>query len=153
MSSELEKLKIYRRNLPHWRADGVVYFVTWRLHKTNAPLEPDERTVVSRAIEHFHNSRYWLIAYVVMDDHVHVLVRLSDGVQLQSTIHSWKSYTANKLQKTLVRESRVWQSEYLDRIVRDASELENSISYIATNPIKRWPESQEYPWLKVFDVL
>ena len=86
-----------------------------------------------------------------MDDHVHVLLRLSEGVKLQSTVHSWKSYTANRLHHTRVRESKVWQDEYQDRIIRDAHELHNTISYIGANPTKRWPEIEEYPWLKIYD--
>ena len=146
-----DNFEIYRRHLPHWRADDVIYFVTWRLHLTNAPLEPEERSLVAQAIEHFHSSRYWLIASVVMDDHVHVLVRLASGIQLQSTVHSWKSYTANKLQRSLVRESVVWQDEYYDRIVRDPAELANYMEYIAANPVKRWPGIKEYPWLQIYE--
>jgi putative transposase len=152
MLSGGENFDAYSRHLPHWRADHAIYFVTWRLHPTNAPLEPEERTVVANAIEFFHNSRYWLIAYVVMDDHVHILVRLSDGCQLQSTIHTWKSYTAKQLHQTCVRESRVWQGEYFDRIIRNSEELAAKLQYIATNPQKRWPETPEYEWLKVFDL-
>ena len=152
MPSDLDNLEIYRRNLPHWRADHVTYFITWRIHKTNAPLEPTERTIVAAAIEYFHTSRYWLISYVVMDDHVHVLVRLSEGATLQSAVHSWKSYAANQLHRTLVRESKVWQDEYLDHIVRSTAELHNTIQYIEANPIKRWPDTEKYPWQKTYNI-
>jgi REP element-mobilizing transposase RayT len=153
MLSGGENFDAYNRHLPHWRAEHVIYFVTWRLHPTNAPLEPEERSIVANAIEFFHNSRYWLVAYVVMDDHVHILVRLASETQLESTVHTWKSYTARQLQHTRVRESRVWQGEYFDRIVRDADELDLKIQYIATNPQKRWPASSEYKWLKIYEAI
>lgn len=141
----------YKRHLPHWRACDVVYFVTWRLHTTNAPLGAEERTVVARAIEHFHTTRYWLVSYVVMDDHVHVIARLSEGIPLESTVHTWKSYSAHQLQRSHEREGRIWQNEYQDRIIRDSDELVNTIGYVAANPAKRWPSISEYPWLRVYE--
>ena len=142
----------YRRHLPHYRADHVIYFVTWRLHPTNAPLEPHERSIIASALEFFHTSRYWLVAYVIMDDHVHVLVQLSHANKLQSIVHSWKSYSTRQLHQDKVRESRVWQNEYLDRIIRNSHELSDTIQYISTNPQKRWPDSIEYEWLRIYEV-
>jgi putative transposase len=71
---ESPTLTIYRGKLPHWRMDGSIYFVTWRLDGSQSPLEPNERTLVAHAIKHFAGERYELLAYVVMDDHVHVVV-------------------------------------------------------------------------------
>lgn len=71
---EPRELTAYRRKLPHLRMQGSVYFVTWRLAKTQPALHPEEKTSVVAAIRHFDGLRYELIAYVVMDDHVHVLV-------------------------------------------------------------------------------
>jgi len=61
MRIEPGDLEIYRRRLPHWRADNAVYFVTWRLRLGSMPLEPAERTIVAEAIEHFHEQRYRLL--------------------------------------------------------------------------------------------
>ena len=36
----------YRRNLPHWRDDHVIYFVTWRLSSNQPELAPTERGLV-----------------------------------------------------------------------------------------------------------
>src|SRR6202521_5450697 len=89
----------YRRNLPHWREDDVIYFVTWRLAHAQAELAPDERDLVAGAIKHFDRRRYELVAYVVMNDHVHVLVRLMAGHSLEDVVRSWKSYCANRLMR------------------------------------------------------
>jgi putative transposase len=139
----------YCRHLPHWRANHIIYFVTWRLDRGITPLEPEERTLIASAIEFFDNKRYWLFAYVVMDDHVHVLLRVSPDYPLQKVIHSWKSYTSHQLGSLSGRIGQVWQQEYFDRIVRDKTEFENILAYIAYNPTKRWPETKEYPWVKI----
>ena len=79
---------------------------------------PAPRREVAAVLRHFQGIRYLLHAYVVMDDYVHVLVELLVGTTLQT--HSWKSFTANRLQKN--SRGAVWQREYFDRIVRDDAE-------------------------------
>jgi hypothetical protein len=49
------------------------------------------------------------------------------------------------------RTGPVWQDEYYDRIVRDTIELEKTIEYIMLNPSQRWPDHEQYPWVKVFE--
>jgi REP element-mobilizing transposase RayT len=88
---------------------------------------------------------------VVMDDHVHVLLSLAEGHTLQAVLHSWKSYTAHRLRRSSDSPQPVWQDEYFDRIVRDEKELRRAAQYLAHNPIKRWPELEEYQWLKFYD--
>jgi len=139
----------YCRHLPHWRGNHVIYFVTWCVELGVAPLQEEERTLVASAFEYFDNKRYWLFAYVVMDDHVHVLVRASPEHPLEKIIHSWKSFTAHQFGRQTGRVGQVWQQEYQDRIVRDREEIENRLQYIAYNPTKRWPDLKEYPWMKI----
>ncbi len=82
-----------------------------------------------------------------MDDHVHVVVAPRDGFSLQKIIHSWKSFTANRLQRDFGRFGIIWQYEYFDRIVRDGDELITKINYILGNPLRKWPELKEYAWV------
>ena len=100
-----------------------------------ASFGPDERTFVVTAIRHFENQRYDLPAYVVMDDHVHVLVRPAEGASLHQIVHSSKSYTATRLGQDWGRLAPVWQREYFDRIVRDEVEWRQKAEYIAANPL------------------
>ncbi len=135
----------YRRRLPHWREKDGVYFVTWRLRELTPPLSAEERDLIADALRHFEGRRYELFGYVVMNDHVHVVVRPIDPHSLIAIIHSWKSFTANRLQREHRRHGGVWQDEYFDRLIR--SELTEKLEYIANNPRKRWPEIVEYRWV------
>ena len=138
---------IYQRHLPHWRARGHLYFLTWRVHNTQSDLEPEERDRVVSALKHFDGKRYEVVGYVVMNDHVHVLVWPEDNYPLEDIVQSWKSYTAHQLQQECGRKERVWQDESFDRIVRDEQELYEKMQYILNNPRKRWPEINEYRWV------
>jgi REP element-mobilizing transposase RayT len=146
-----EEIHVYRRNLPHWRLSGAVYFVTWRLNPSQSELTPHERSVVVASIKHFHGQRYKLFAYVIMNDHVHVLIKPLEEHPRETGVHSWKSFTANLLQRQFGRQGAVWQEEYFDRIVRDEAEFLEKGQYIMNNPRTRWPELEEYPWVNYFD--
>jgi REP element-mobilizing transposase RayT len=139
-------LTIYHRKLPHWRLDGSTYFVTWRLFGPQPPLKPEEKSFVVDAIRHFDKERYDLLAYVVMDDHLHVVVAPVEEFSVQEIVHSWKSFTANRLQRLFGRSGRIWQREYVDRIIRNEADLMEKVNYILGNPVKRWPEIDGYPW-------
>jgi len=141
-----DALLIYRRRMPHWRLAGSVYFVTWRLAPSQAELTADERGVIMSALKHFDGRRYELYACVVMHDHVHVLVKPREKHSLQELVHSWKSFTAHKFRRDNDRKVGIWQEEYFDRIVRDEKEFLDKAQYILNNPLKRWPEVEEYPW-------
>ena len=78
----------YERNLPHWRLTGATYFVTWRLHSTQADLTPTERDLVAEAIRHFEGVRHTNFAWVVMNDHAHVLLMPAKDVVLEAILHS-----------------------------------------------------------------
>ncbi len=53
------------------------------------------------------------------------------------------------MQKKFNRVGAIWQAEYFDRIIRDDTEFFEKARYIMNNPIKRWPEIEEYKWVWV----
>ncbi len=117
------------------------------MQKANPFSNLKKRTLVATAIRHFDGLRYDLLAYAIMDDHVHALVLLLADYSLQQILRSWKSFTANELRRLQQRVVPVWQNESFDRIVRDETELIQKMEYILGNPAKRWPDIEEYPWV------
>ena len=146
MSETNPELKITRRNLPHWRLEGSTYFVTWRLANECSELNSDERDELVGILRHFDGGRYELTAWVVMNDHVHVVVRPHSGFSLSQILHSWKSYSAHVLQRKYGRIGSVWQHEGTDHIVRDEQDLYIKCNYILQNPLRRWGV-KDYPWM------
>ena len=144
MSSD--DLHIYRRKLPHWRLADSTYFVTWRLVSERPQLTVLERDQVAAVLREFASQRYDLLAYVVMNDHIHVVVHPYPGHALEKLVHTWKSYSAHLLQRG-GRRGAVWQREYFDRIIRDEKELDEKVQYILANPSRRWPGVDQYPWV------
>lgn len=146
MAKELPDFYWYRRQLPHLRVAGAAYFVTWRIHSGQADLAPVERSAVVGAIRHFDRQRYELSGFVVMNDHVHLLLRPLPGFLLEGIVHSLKSFTAWSLHRSTGRIGAVWQHESFDRVIHSDEEFLEKLAYIANNPRKRWPETSAYPW-------
>jgi REP element-mobilizing transposase RayT len=143
----IDSAAFYRRRLPHWRQDEATYFVTWRLAGGQKELSAPERALVAAELCHQQGQCYEIYAYVIMNDHVHVLVRPLGEQRLEKIVHGWKSFTANRLQRQEGRRGQIWQPEYFDRIVRGEEEFTEKLEYIVSNPWKRWPELVEYSWV------
>jgi predicted solute-binding protein/REP element-mobilizing transposase RayT len=100
--------------------------------------------IVAQALRFFDGQRYYLDAFVVMPNHVHVLVQPLTGFRLSEIVRSWKSYTARQINKVLGRSGTVWMQESFDRIVRDWDALVRCRAYIARNPEKARLRSDEF---------
>ena len=92
--------------------------------------------IIADALRHFNLKRYVIDAFVVMPNHVHVLVQPAAGRWLPDIVHSWKSFTGNAINRLLARDGQVWMPESYDHIVRDWRELLAFRQYIAANPEK-----------------
>ncbi|MFA7486121.1 MAG: class I tRNA ligase family protein, partial [Phycisphaerae bacterium] len=98
--------------------------------------EPIIAETVTNALKYFDGQRYDLIAWVVMPNHVHVILKPYDAVELSDILHSWKSYTANKANELLGRTGDFWNIEYYDHLIRDEKDFLNQINYVLSNPSK-----------------
>jgi carbamoylphosphate synthase large subunit/REP element-mobilizing transposase RayT len=92
--------------------------------------------IVADALRFFDGERYHLDAFVVMPNHVHALVQPTGNNSLSEILHSWKSFTANEINRVTSRREELWMHESYDHIVRDWEELLNWRRYIAKNPEK-----------------
>ncbi|MEI8310505.1 MAG: DNA methyltransferase, partial [Verrucomicrobiota bacterium] len=110
-------------------------------HGSCALKHPDIRKIVADALAHFDGQRYDISSYVIMPNHVHVLLRLRPDLPLSDILHSWKSFTAKAINKALNRKGSLWQHEYWDRLIRSERHFADCLDYIKNNPNKaRLPE-------------
>ena len=107
---------------------------------------------VASAFHHFDHIRYLLHAWVIMPNHVHLLLSLGETVDLGETVASWKRFTATKINRLVHDTGSVWQKDYFDRLIRDWDHFINVARYIRRNPIKaKLPAGSfatyEAPWV------
>lgn len=106
--------------------------------------KPNIAELVAHALKHFDGQRYDLIAWSVMPNHVHVVIKPYEGIELPGVLHSWKSFTATKANKLLGRTGDFWHSEYYDHLIRDEEDFFNQVSYVLSNPSRAGLEN--WPW-------
>lgn len=178
------EVEVHQRNMPHWRQNGKLYFVTWRQQDSIAKEKRDElrrareslnrafvdpartnltevhqrrseqlfqeriqhwldagsgscvlrypeaKRIMRETLLHFDGKRYHLGSFAVAGNHVHVLVAPVLGFELSGILHSWKSYSANAINRALGRKGALWQDESYDHLVRSEASLARITGYI-----------------------
>ena len=95
---------------------------------------PDAAGIVADSLHHFDGDRYNLSAFVVMPNHVHILVAFRDEEGMLNQCESWKHYTATKLNRMIGRRGRFWEVDDFDHLVRSTEAFDHYCRYIADNP-------------------
>lgn len=90
--------------------------------------------IVDDALHFFEEERYELDEYIIMPNHVHVLLRPLKNNSLASILHSWKSFTANQINERIKTSGQLWQHESYDHIVRHENAMHAIRRYIKENP-------------------
>ncbi len=106
--------------------------------------QPQVAGKVAAALRHFDGERYALGHFVVMPNHVHVVVRPLAEHTLSEILKSWKSFTAREINQSLGRTGALWQEESFDHIVRTPQALEQFTEYVRQNPAKAGLKSGEF---------
>lgn len=118
---------LIRRRVEGYLDSG--YGACWLRKKAIASLVRD-------ALIHHDGGKYKLVSWVIMPNHVHILLIVLAGHHLPDILHSIKSFTANKANKILRRSGQFWMHESFDRYIRDYRHYNAVIRYIENNPVK-----------------
>jgi len=97
---------------------------------------PFAANCLEQKLRHFDGQQYDLCAFVLMPNHVHLLVKpYSDTTHpLERIEQAWKAHAAREINATRGTRGSLWQQESFDRIVRDEEHLYRCIQYIGGNP-------------------
>jgi len=109
--------------------------------------QPEMAKMMVEAIWYRENRHYELHAYVVMANHVHLLI--TPHVDVGKLMQSLKRFTAREGNRILgLTGQAFWQDESYDRLVRDETEFHRIAQYIEMNPVGAGlvatPEA--FPW-------
>ena len=92
--------------------------------------------IVAEALRHFDGDRVDVMAFVVMPNHVHAAVIPRGDWTLEKLVHSWKRWSAVRVNRLTGKIGELWQPDYFDTIVRDRVHLGRVLRYIRNNPAK-----------------
>ena len=108
-------------------------------------------TETGKTVEKYLRSIPGIGHYVIMPNHVHMILRISakeicqgpiwrdapTEASVPKIIRSWKILVSKELGHS------IWQRNYYDRIIRDEQEYIQKMQYITDNPAK-WREDDYY---------
>jgi REP element-mobilizing transposase RayT len=129
------------RSFPPGTTSGQAFVAMDRLldNARTGPLylrQPEIANMVVEAI-HYHEreQHYQLHSYVVMPNHVHLL--MTPLAEVSKVMQSLKRFTAREANRILgLTGNSFWQEESYDRLVRDETEFQRIKNYIEMNPVK-----------------
>jgi putative transposase len=98
--------------------------------------EPGLARIVMESILAHHGEEAFVLAAVVMPNHVHMVVWLSQDAKLREVVRKIKGLSAKKINEELGRSGRFWQPDYFDRLIRSPDHLEKCVRYVHWNPVK-----------------
>ena len=105
--------------------------------------------ILHNALKHFDGERCELVAWAIMPNHVHVILKPFAGCELPKIVHSWKSFTSKQINRQLDRQGVLWMDEYYDHLIRDEEDFRNQVGYVLANPEKAG--LQDWPWCGIQD--
>ena len=111
-------------------------------------IRPLIGSLVGEALLKWDGVRYKLIAWIIMPNHVHIMLSPIGDHSVADIMHSIKSFTSHEANKLLKRTGHFWSKEYYDRYIRDQRHFVSTIAYIENNPVKArlCTKPEEWPW-------
>ena len=97
--------------------------------------QPPISKLAEGALRFFDGQRYALGAWVIMPNHLHLLVDVWD-TPLSELVKSWKSFVAREANRLLGRRGEFWEREYLDTVIKDEEHRRTAMRYIENNPTR-----------------
>jgi len=123
---------------PHIYIDNTYYFITVStLHKKPFFDTDQKKDFIKKALHAAcHTYNYDLIAWVILDNHLHSLLKIGNSALLPQYIRSIQGKSAGELNKLLGAHGiRRWY-QYWDTCIRDEEGLWKCVNYIHQNPVK-----------------
>ena len=129
--------------LRRFHKSGQLHFITFSCYRRRPLLTPAVRSLFERALERARvQYGFYIVAYVVMPEHVHLLMSEPERGSLASAIQSMKQSVARRAG------GRFWQERGYDFNVWSRRKLVEKRRYIHRNPVTRGlvRSPDEWPW-------
>jgi putative transposase len=138
-----------RVRLPHeapwWVPEGSFFFITINCMQrdVNQLCRVGVGDGVLAAAAHNHDKLAWHCRLMLlMPDHLHAVIAFPPVPGMKKALENWKHYMATHQQVD-------WQRDFFDHRLRTHHELEQKISYILMNSVRRGlcERPEEWPWV------
>ncbi len=151
--SRWENFKIWRGRLPHWRADDVTYYVTFR-HRRE--LNDLERRLLLKNLMKPEGRRWDLMILCVLPEVTELMFSVREAptgepYELSDTLEKAKIKAGKQIIAKSGERFPPFYTESYDRIVRDEGEIEERWQAIFDSPVtlELAEDPEQYDYLYV----
>jgi REP element-mobilizing transposase RayT len=109
--------------------------------------------IMVHALRHFCGSRYDLLAWCVMPNHVHIVLVIFPNHSLGQIVRSWKTFVTWEVNNMRQSEGAIFFKDYFDRYMRNGIQTERAIAYVENNPVAAYlcDEPNLWQWSSAFE--
>jgi len=93
--------------------------------------------MVATVIRYRDAGEFQIHEYVVMPDHIHLLLTPREGSSIARAMQLIKGGFSHELHQSESKLNAVWQQRYQERRVRDLNEYASFARYIRENPVRK----------------
>ena len=111
------------------------YFVSTQTAQRQ-PFFRHERwaTLLRETVLHYGETSYSLHAYVIMPDHLHLLIVPKDTIE--KAVQLVKGGFSYRAKREFAWKFEIWQQGFTDHRIRDEEDWRNHVEYIRQNPVE-----------------
>jgi len=113
-----------------------VTFTTWQRRRLFV-VESYARLFLKTLYGYKRQGRFQLHAFVVMPEHVHLMLTPALDITLERAIQFIKGGYSHAVGVEFKRKDEVWQRGFTDHRIRDPADFEGHRDYIHQNPVER----------------
>jgi putative transposase len=97
-------------------------------------VEARARLLIEVMVGYRDQGKYLLHEFVVMPDHVHLLLTPADEISVERAVQFIKGGYSNQLRK--VEKIQIWQESFTNHRIRDAEDFQRHSEYVRMNPVR-----------------
>jgi putative transposase len=134
--------------LDHRTAPGSSYFVTTRCAQgRNIFQVPEVAQILIAALLHYRDTNAYLLhEFVIMPDHLHVLLTPGHSTSLEKAIQLIKGRSSRQISAQRGHKMEIWQHGFHDWTVRDFDDWRAKAQYIRMNPVRAQVVEKPEEW-------
>ncbi len=124
--------RLTHRTSPSW-----TYFVTTKAWQNVSVFQVQQSAeiVVGKILEYRDKKNYLLHEFVLMPNHLHLLLTPSETVSLEKAVQLIKGGSSHEIHIVRRNKMQIWQSGFRESRVKDFAEYKIKTDYIRFNPI------------------
>jgi putative transposase len=135
----------------HRTAPGSSYFVTTRCWQGRTIFHVPElaQILIKTMLDYRQQGAYLLHEFVVMPDHLHLILTPSSATSLEKAVQLIKGGSSHRIHLCRGHKMEIWQKSFGDRTIRDVADWQSKVEYIRMNSARAklverpedWPQS------------